>query len=127
MCAGLKVHAIKDIFRISLCVNRYDFGRIEKAARLQAARRDKVSAIGELKRFLKGKSYAPDTLLFHTKRGSPIQETMILRQCLHPAVRLLGFPKAGMRAFRRGCNRRWELVGINRAVLRQQMGTAHRR
>ena len=47
---------------------------------------------------------------------------MILRQCLHPAVEALGFPKAGMRAFRRGCNRRWELVGINRAVLRQQMG-----
>ena len=47
---------------------------------------------------------------------------MILRQCLHPAVEALGFPKAGMRAFRRGCNRRWELAGINRAVVRQQMG-----
>ncbi len=25
-------------------------------------------------------------------------------------------------AFRRGCNRRWELAGINPAVIRQQMG-----
>ncbi len=79
-------------------------------------------AMRELKRFLKGNNYAPDALLFHTKRGRPIQETMILRQCLHPVVKALGFPKAGMRAFRRGCNRRWELAGINRAVLRQQMG-----
>jgi len=76
----------------------------------------------ELKRFLKGKDHAPNTVLFHTRRGGPIQETMILRQYLHPAVKALGFPKAGMHAFRRGCNRRWELAGINRAVIRQQMG-----
>ncbi|HUI75539.1 MAG TPA: site-specific integrase [Candidatus Acidoferrum sp.] len=79
-------------------------------------------AMRELKRFLKGKDHAPNTVLFHTRRGGPIQETMILRQYLHPAVKALGFPKAGMHAFRRGCNRRWELAGINRAVIRQQMG-----
>jgi integrase len=28
----------------------------------------------------------------------------------------------GMHGFRRGCNRRWELAGMNPAVLRQQMG-----
>jgi integrase len=27
-----------------------------------------------------------------------------------------------MHAFRRGCNRRWELAGVNPAVIRQQMG-----
>jgi hypothetical protein len=27
-----------------------------------------------------------------------------------------------MHALRRGCNRKWELAGINPAVLRQQMG-----
>jgi integrase len=27
-----------------------------------------------------------------------------------------------MHAFRRGCNRRWELAGLNAAVIRQQMG-----
>jgi len=32
--------------------------------------------------------------------------------------------KAGMQAFRRGCNRRWELAGVNPAVIRQQMGHA---
>lgn len=43
-------------------------------------------AMRELKRFLKGMDNAPDTLLFRTKRGGPIQEAMMLRQCLHPAV-----------------------------------------
>jgi integrase len=32
--------------------------------------------------------------------------------------------KAGMHAFRRGCNRRWELARVNPAVIRQQMGHA---
>ena len=27
-----------------------------------------------------------------------------------------------MHAFRHGCNRRWELAGVNAAVLRHQMG-----
>jgi integrase len=36
-------------------------------------------AMRELKRFLKGKDSAPDTLLFRTKRGGLIQETMMLR------------------------------------------------
>jgi integrase len=35
---------------------------------------------------------------------------------------VLSLPKAGMHAFRHGCNRRWELAGLNPAVLRQQMG-----
>jgi integrase len=41
---------------------------------------------------------------------------------LYPAVSALGLPKAGFHAFRRGCNQRWELSGLNPAVLRQQMG-----
>jgi len=41
---------------------------------------------------------------------------------LHPALRALGWPKAGLHAFRRGCNQKWELSGLNPAVLRQQMG-----
>jgi integrase len=39
-----------------------------------------------------------------------------------PALRALGLPKAGLHAFRRGCNQRWQLSGLNPAVLRQQMG-----
>ena len=81
-------------------------------------------AMQELRRFLGNDKAPSNTLVFHThtKRGGPIQETMILRQVLHPAVKALGFPKAGMHALRRGCNRRWELAGMNPAVLRQQMG-----
>jgi integrase len=51
-------------------------------------------------------------------------ETTILTQGLHAAVKALGLPKAGMRAFRRGRNRRWELARIFSAVIRQQMGHA---
>ena len=38
------------------------------------------------------------------------------------ALEALGLMKAGLHAFRRGCNRRWELAGIVPAVIRQQMG-----
>lgn len=79
------------------------------------------TAMRELKRFL-GNGGDPDALVFRTKHGTPVQETTVLKQCLHPAAEALGLPKAGMRALRRGCNRRWELAGINPAVLRQQMG-----
>jgi integrase len=49
-------------------------------------------------------------------------ETTILSQCLHPALKALGLPTSGFHAFRRGCNRRWELAGLNPAVQRQMMG-----
>jgi integrase len=49
-------------------------------------------------------------------------ETTLLNQGLYPALKALGLKQAGMHAFRRGCNRRWELAGINPAVIRQQMG-----
>jgi integrase len=67
---------------------------------------------------------ATDTaaLVFRSKRGGPLLETTILRQCLHPALKALGLPKSGMHAFRSGCNRRWELAGLNPAVQRQMMG-----
>jgi len=45
-----------------------------------------------------------------------------LRRDLHPALKALGLPKGGFHAFRRGCNRRWELAGYNPAIIRQQMG-----
>ena len=40
------------------------------------------------------------------------------------ATSILNLPKAGMHAFRRGCNRRWELARVSGAVIRQQMGHA---
>lgn len=65
-----------------------------------------------------------DGLIFRSKRGGPLVENTILVQGLHPALKSLGFSKAGMHAFRRGCNRRWELSRISPAVIRQQMGHA---
>jgi integrase len=65
-----------------------------------------------------------DGLVFHSKNNGTLAETTILTQGLHPTVKAIGLPKAGMHAFRRGCNRRWELARISSAVIRQQMGHA---
>lgn len=65
-----------------------------------------------------------DGLIFRSKSGGPLVENTILVQGLHPALKKLGFLKAGMHAFRRGCNRRWELARVSAAVIRQQMGHA---
>lgn len=73
-----------------------------------------------LKRFLKGRS-DPNADVFHSKRGSPLRETSVLTEILHPVLSALR-PQAGTRASRHGYNRRWELSGMNPVVLRQQMG-----
>jgi hypothetical protein len=41
---------------------------------------------------------------------------------LDAAFNKFGLPRGGLHGFRRGCNRRWELAGLNPAVIRQQMG-----
>ncbi len=64
----------------------------------------------------------PDELVFRSRTGGALLETTILNQGLHPALKALGLSKGGLHGFRRGCNRRWELAGINAAVIRQQMG-----
>jgi integrase len=76
----------------------------------------------KLRRFL-GNTSDPANFVFHTNRGNPLLETNILNQGLYPALEALGLKPAGMHAFRRGCNRRWELAGIKPAVIRQQMAT----
>jgi len=76
-------------------------------------------AMQKLKQYIK-----QDGLLFRSKRGGPLVENTILVQGLHPALKKLGFLKSGMHAFRRGCNRRWELARVSAAVIRQQMGHA---
>jgi integrase len=80
-------------------------------------------ALRLLKRYLK-KYPQPDPsgLIFRSQRKTPLLETNVLHDGLHPALRALGLPKGGLHAFRRGCNRRWELSGLNPAVIRQQMG-----
>jgi integrase len=84
--------------------------------------REGREAMRKLKAFIKGRAQNPREFVFHSKRGSPMRETKVLHEALHPALEAVGLPKAGMHAFRRGCNRRWELAGVEPAVLRQQMG-----
>jgi len=67
-------------------------------------------------------SSPPDELIFHSRRKGALLQTTVLNQGLYPALKALGLPKGGLHAFRRGCNRRWELAKLNPAVIRQQMG-----
>jgi integrase len=79
-------------------------------------------AMERLKQFLGPHPRPSDALIFHSKRGAPLLQTTIVNQGLYLALEALGLRKAGLHAFRRGCNRRWELAGIVPAVIRQQMG-----
>jgi integrase len=79
-------------------------------------------ALRMLKRYLGRKPLNLNSLLFHSRCGSALRETNVLADGLHPALAAVGLPKAGMHSFRHGCNRRWELAGMNPAVLRQFMG-----
>jgi integrase len=68
-----------------------------------------------------------NSLVFHSKRGGPLLETNILNQGLYPALEALGLEQAGMHAFRGGCNRRWEIAGVNPAVIRHRWVMPSRR
>lgn len=89
---------------------------------LQSLASEGRNALELLKQFLGDEPWAGGSLVFHSRNGSALRETNVLHDGLHPALEALGLPRAGMHAFRHGCNRRWELAGINPAVLRQQMG-----
>jgi integrase len=80
------------------------------------------TAMRALKGFLAGNKVPSNALVFPNKDGGPLDVSMVLKYCLHPAAEALGLPKAGMRALRRGCNRRWETSGVSPAIIRQQMG-----
>jgi integrase len=77
-------------------------------------------ALKTLKRFISRQKTSD--LVFHSRHGTPLFETIVLHDGLYPALKALNLPKVGTHAFRHGCNRRWELAEINPAVLRQQMG-----
>lgn len=79
-------------------------------------------AMRSLKVFVGPRLRDRKALVFATANGAPLQQSHVLRRGLHPALEALGLPKTGLHAFRHGCNRRWELAGLNPAVLRQQMG-----
>jgi integrase len=76
----------------------------------------------QLKLFLGRYPATGNTLVFRSKRGGSLLETTLLNQALYPALKALKLTQAGLHAFRRDCNRRWELAGIVPAVIRQQMG-----
>ena len=102
----------------------YTIGPCKNAAAYRTvllADREGKEALRMLKRFLGG-IHAATAFVFHSRNGSPLRETNVLADGLHPALKALGLPKAGMHAFRRGCNRRWELSGVNPAIVRQHMG-----
>lgn len=80
------------------------------------------AAMQALKTFVAGRLQNPKALVFATANETPLQQSHVLRRGLHPTLKALGLPKTGLHAFRHGCNRRWELAGLNPAVLRQQMG-----
>jgi integrase len=86
------------------------------------ADREGNQAMRLLKAFVGDCDQNPTAFVFSSNRKTPLQESQVLREALHPTLKALGLPQDGMHAFRRGCNRRWELAGMNPAVLRQQMG-----
>jgi len=103
----------------------YTIGPCKNAAAYRTvllADREGKEAMRMLKKFLNGSIQTPTAFVFHSRNGSPLRETNVLADGLHPALAAIGLPKAGMHAFRHGCNRRWELAGMNPAVLRQMMG-----
>jgi hypothetical protein len=55
-------------------------------------------------------------------RHDPLLWMLVFVPSVNPALEALNLQKAGLHAFRRGCNRRWELAGIVPAVIRQQIG-----
>jgi hypothetical protein len=68
-------------------------------------------ALRLLKKYLKKYPQPdPNGLIFRSQRNTPLLETNVLHDGLHPALRALGLPKGGMQAFRRGCNRRWSCL-----------------
>ena len=64
------------------------------------------TAMRALKRFLAGNKAPSNALVFPNKNDGPLDVSMVLKYCLHPAGEALGLPKAGMRTLRKGCNRR---------------------
>jgi integrase len=79
-------------------------------------------AMRVLKAYVGKRIQQSEELVFCTLEKTPLQASQVLREALHPALKALGLPQDGPRPFRRGCNRRWELAGMNPAVQRQQMG-----
>ena len=131
-CGELFALRMNDLnFKASTIRVEESFDRLGKVGRCKNAAayrtvlltdREGKQAMRLLKAFAAERIHNPTAFVFSSRRQTPLQESQVLREALHPALQALGFPRAGMHSFRRGCTRRWELAGINPAVLRQQMG-----
>jgi hypothetical protein len=62
------------------------------------ADREGQEALRVLKAFLGEGVRNPDSLLFHSRRGSPLRETNVLHDGLHPAIKALRLRQAGITA-----------------------------
>jgi len=103
----------------------YTIGPCKDAAayrHIVLADRERREPLKMLRRLLGDGLSNQNALVFHSRNGSALRETNVLHDGLHPALAALGLPKAGLHAIRRGCNRRWELAGMNPAIIRQFMG-----
>jgi integrase len=107
----------------AVCARTSKLGLCKNAAAhrtILLADREGQEAMRKLKALVGNRQQS--ALVFPSRLNTPLRESNVLRVALHPALQALELPKAGMHAFRHGCNRRWELAGVNPAVLRQQMG-----
>ena len=54
--------------------------------------REGREALRILKAFVRGRIQNPSEFVFHSKHGSPMRETSVLHEALHPALKALGLP-----------------------------------
>lgn len=109
----------------SVCTLTAEVGQCKNAAAYRTvllADAEGKQAMKLLQEFLGARLDNLNELVFRSNHKTPLRESNVLREGLHPVLKALGLPKAGMHAFRHGCNRRWELSGMNPACHRQQMG-----
>jgi integrase len=109
----------------SVCTRTAEVGQCKNAAAYRTillADAEGKQAMKLLQEFLGTRLSNSNELVFRSNHKTPLRESNVLREGLHPVLKALGLPKGGMHAFRHGCNRRWELFGMNPACHRQQMG-----
>jgi len=109
----------------SVCPRTLKIGPCKNAAAYRTvvlADSEGKQAMKLLQEFLGARLANSNELLFPSPQSTALRVTNVLREALHPVLKNLGLPQAGLHAFRHGCNRRWELSGMNPACHRQQMG-----
>ena len=109
----------------SVCPRTLKIGPCKNAAAYRTvvlADSEGKQAMKLLQEFLDARTANSIELLFPSLQNTALRATNVLREALHPVLKALGLPQAGLHAFRHGCNRRWELSGMNPACHRQQMG-----